>query len=74
MLENTVDLLCKAYRWIFSLLYGTENSAGTGFPRYHEKDIHGSNYPLTLPENTIAATVREIIAMVVEKDDRGKIW
>lgn len=46
-------------------LYSTENSAGTGFhfPRYHEKDIHSSNYPLprVALENTTAATVNEII-------------
>lgn len=50
--ENTVDLLCKPLSLDLVPLYRAENSAGTGFhsppPRYHEKDIHSSNYPLPL--------------------------
>lgn len=71
--ENTVDLLCKPLSLDLVPLYRAENSAGTGFhsppPRYHEKDIHSSNYPLPLrssrkkkQKNTITAPVNEITA------------
>lgn len=50
VLENTVDPLCKPYRWILSLctVQRIARARGSTFPRYYEKDIHCSNYPLPL--------------------------
>lgn len=57
--------------WALSLdlvpFYSEKNSAGTGFhfPSYHRKKTHAQIilYPCGAPENTITATVNEIIAM-----------
>lgn len=68
VLQNTVDLLCKPYRWILSLctVQRIALAQGSTFPPVTMKKTFTAPiilYPCVAPENTIAATVNEIIAM-----------
>lgn len=67
VLENTVDLLCKPYRWILSLctVQRIALAQGSTFPVTMKKTFTAPIilYPCVAPENTITATVNEIIAM-----------
>lgn len=65
MLENTVDLLCKPYRWILSLciVQRIVLAQGSTFPVTTKKTSTALIilYPCVALENTTAATVNEII-------------
>lgn len=67
VLENTVDLLCEPYRWILSLctVKRIVLARGSTFPVTMKKTFTAQIilYPCGAPENTITATVNEIIAM-----------
>lgn len=65
--ENTVDLLCESYRWISSLctVKRIVPARGSTFPVTMKKTFTAQIilYPCGAPENTITATVNEIMAM-----------
>lgn len=67
VLENTVDLLCKPYHRILSLCVALRIvlAQGSTFPVTMKKTSTALIilYPCVASENTIAATVNEIIAM-----------
>lgn len=66
VLENTVDLLCKPYRWILSLctVQRIALAQGSTFPVTKKKKFTAPIilYPCVAAENTISATVNEIMA------------
>lgn len=67
VLQNTVDLLCEPYRWILSLCTAQRIvlAQGSTFPVSMKKAFSAQiiHYPCEALENTIPATVNEIIGM-----------